>query len=55
MRSPIAKSIYNTYAEKPESSNDVETERANAKAAIDAGAPADVVKQRFKQKTGQEL
>jgi hypothetical protein len=40
---------------KSDSGGDVETERSNAKAAIAAGAPKDVVKQRFKQKTGQEL
>jgi len=40
---------------KSDSGGNVETERSNAKAAIAAGAPEDVVKQRFKQKTGQEL
>lgn len=34
---------------------DVNTERKNAKAAIAAGAPESAVRQRFKQKTGQEL
>jgi hypothetical protein len=34
---------------------DVATERANAQQAIAAGAPAAAVRQRFKEKTGQEL
>jgi hypothetical protein len=38
----------------PGASN-VDQERANANAAIAAGAPAAAVRQRFKQNTGQEL
>jgi hypothetical protein len=34
---------------------DIARERANANAAIAAGAPAAAVRQRFKQNTGQEL
>jgi hypothetical protein len=34
---------------------DIQTERANAQAAIAAGAPEAAVRQRFKDKTGQEL
>jgi hypothetical protein len=34
---------------------DLTQERANANAAIAAGAPAAAVRQRFKQNTGQEL
>jgi hypothetical protein len=42
--------------EKPASgSSNVTQERANANAAIAAGAPAAAVRQRFKQNTGQEL
>jgi hypothetical protein len=37
------------------SAPDVAQERANAKAAIAAGAPAAAVRARFKQNTGQEL
>ena len=33
----------------------IDQERKNAKAAIAAGAPADKVRERFKQKTNQEL
>jgi hypothetical protein len=33
----------------------IDQERQNAKAAIAAGAPADKVRERFKQKTNQEL
>lgn len=39
---------------KPSNVN-IDVERANAKAAIDAGAPAAAVRARFKQNTGQEL
>lgn len=41
-------------APAPASSN-IDTERSSAKAAIAAGAPEAKVKERFKQKTGQEL
>lgn len=34
---------------------DTEAERTDAQAAIEAGAPADVVKARFKERTGEEL
>jgi hypothetical protein len=34
---------------------DIESERAAAKAAINGGAPADAVRQRFKTRTGQDL
>lgn len=34
---------------------DIQTERTNAQAAIAAGAPEAAVRQRFKDKTGQEL
>jgi hypothetical protein len=40
---------------EPSGNVDIETERSRAKAAIAANAPEDVVRQRFKQKTGQEL
>lgn len=48
-----------TYTAKKEGGNakasNVDQERANANAAIAAGAPAAAVRQRFKQNTGQEL
>jgi len=46
-----------TYSAKKKSggTSDVTQERANANAAIAAGAPAAAVRQRFKQNTGQEL
>ena len=46
-----------TYSAKKKDSaaSDVSQERANANAAIAAGAPAAAVRQRFKQNTGQEL
>jgi hypothetical protein len=39
----------------PTASSDVDVERSNAKAVIAAGAPEDRVRERFKQRTGQEL
>ena len=39
----------------PAVATDVSAERANAKAAIAAGAPEAAVRRRFKEKTGQEL
>ena len=39
----------------PAAATDVSAERANAKAAIAAGAPEAAVRKRFKEKTGQEL
>ena len=42
-------------APAPAASSSIDVERSNAKAAIAAGAPADKVRERFKQKTGQEL
>jgi hypothetical protein len=44
-----------TAAPAPAASSGIDTERKNAKAAIEAGAPEDKVRERFKQKTGQEL
>lgn len=46
-----------TYSAKKKdgATSDVAQERANANAAIAAGAPAAAVRQRFKQNTGQEL
>lgn len=35
--------------------SEIDTERKNAKAALSAGAPEKLVKERFKNKTGQEL
>jgi len=43
-----------TPSSSPASSS-IDAERSSAKAAIAAGAPEDKVKERFKQKTGQEL
>jgi len=40
---------------EPSGDVDIETERSRAKGAIAAGAKEDEVRQRFKQKTGQEL
>jgi hypothetical protein len=44
-----------TAAPAPAASSGIDTERKNAKAAIEAGAPENKVRERFKQKTGQEL
>jgi hypothetical protein len=76
MKSPVAKSLYRTYAEKIDTGemketegledtssgetsymnqSEIDTERKNAKAALSAGAPENLVKERFRKTTGQEL
>jgi len=46
---------YSTKKNAGAKATNLEQERANANAAIAAGAPAAAVRQRFKEKTGQEL
>jgi hypothetical protein len=76
MKSPVARGLYRTYAEKIDTGemketegledtssgepsymnqSEIDTERKNAKAALSAGAPENLVKERFKKTTGQEL
>lgn len=50
----LAQQPYAAPTPKAEPSS-FDTERSNARAAIAAGAPEDKVRERFKQKTGQEL
>jgi hypothetical protein len=76
MKSPVAKGLYRTYAEKIDTGemketegledtssgetsymnqSEIDTERKNAKAALSRGAPENLVKERFRKTTGQEL
>jgi len=53
----FAQALNKRYSRQSEagSSTELDSERKNAKAAIQAGAPEEAVRKRFKQKTGQEL
>jgi len=53
----FAQALNKRYSRQSEGggSTELDSERKNAKAAIQAGAPEEAVRKRFKQKTGQEL
>jgi hypothetical protein len=76
MKSPVARNLYRTYAEKLDTGemketegledtssgetsymnqSEIDEERKNAKAALSKGAPENLVKERFRKTTGQEL
>jgi hypothetical protein len=76
MKSPVARGLYRTYAEKIDTGemketeglqdtssgetsymnqSEIDEERKNAKAALSKGAPENLVKERFRKTTGQEL